>query len=125
MDNEELIGLALSTAASAGSAKSELLSTRNATDEGVKILHARAREALLETIQQAAATLSALDEIKNRPTYKASELRVVNNNTRDFMGGYSVETRDGSVVAGPYAVKITATEAKADLVAGRPVQSAG
>ena len=56
--------------------------------------------------------------------FKASELRVVDNNTAEYMGGFSVETRDGTVQAGPYAVKGDAREAKADLVAGRPVRGA-
>ena len=58
-------------------------------------------------------------------TYKARDLRVVSNVTRDYDGGYSVELKDGSVVAGPYASKDDARRAKADLVAGRPVRSAG
>lgn len=60
-----------------------------------------------------------------RITFKARDLRIVNNNTREFMGGFSVETSDGGVVAGPYAVKVDAVQAKADLVAGRPVRTAG
>lgn len=61
----------------------------------------------------------------NQPTYTARELRVVSNVTADYDGGYSVELSDGSVVAGPYATKADAKQAKADLVAGRPVRSAG
>lgn len=58
-------------------------------------------------------------------TYKARDLQIVNNNTREFEGGYSVELADGTIVAGPYASKIDAKQAKADLVAGRPSRSAG
>ena len=58
-------------------------------------------------------------------TYRARDLRVVNNNTADFDGGYSVELRDGTIVAGPYAAKVDAQQAKRDLIAGRPVRSAG
>jgi hypothetical protein len=58
-------------------------------------------------------------------TYSTRDLRIVNNNTRDYYGGYSVETRDGSIVAGPYASRDDAKQAKADLIAGRPVRSAG
>ena len=59
-------------------------------------------------------------------TYKARDLRVVSNVTRDWDGGYTVELGDsGYVVAGPYATKPDAQAAKADLVAGRDVRSAG
>lgn len=54
--------------------------------------------------------------------YTFRDLRIVNNNTRDYMGGYSVELSDGSVVAGPYATKCDAKQAKADLIAGRHVR---
>ncbi len=54
-----------------------------------------------------------------------AELRVVSNVTREYDGGWSVETADGSVVAGPYATKDDAQRAKRDLIAGRPVRSAG
>lgn len=57
-------------------------------------------------------------------TYRANQLRVVSNVTRDYDGGYTVEHRD-LIVAGPYATKADAQQAKADLVAGRPVRAAG
>lgn len=57
-------------------------------------------------------------------TYSARELRVVDNNTRDYEGGYTVE-RGNVIVAGPYASKTDAKQAKADLVAGRTVRAAG
>jgi hypothetical protein len=57
-------------------------------------------------------------------TYSARDLRIVNNNTREFHGGFSVELRDGSVLAGPCADRDDAKQAKLDLVAGRPVRSA-
>jgi hypothetical protein len=44
---------------------------------------------------------------------------LLSNRTRDYDGGYSVEARDGSVIAGPYAAKDDAKRAKIDLVAGR------
>jgi hypothetical protein len=56
-------------------------------------------------------------------TYTARQLRIVDNNTRDFDGGYTVEHAD-LIVAGPYACKDDAKQAKRDIVAGRPVQSA-
>lgn len=58
-------------------------------------------------------------------TYKARDLRVVSNVTADYDGGYSVELADGSVVAGPYACRPDAVQAKADLVAGRKPKAAG
>lgn len=57
-------------------------------------------------------------------TYRANQLRVVSNVTRDYDGGYTVEHGD-LIVAGPYATKADAQQAKADLVAGRPVRAAG
>jgi hypothetical protein len=54
-----------------------------------------------------------------RRRYRTQELRVVSNRTRDYDGGYSVEARAGSVLAGPYAAKDDAKRAKIDLVAGR------
>jgi hypothetical protein len=57
--------------------------------------------------------------------YSARELRVVSNVTADYDGGHSVELADGTILAGPYASRDDAKEAKADLVAGRPVRSAG
>lgn len=59
------------------------------------------------------------------PKYKAHDLRVVSNVTREYDGGYSVELADGSVVAGPYATKPDAKQAKADFVAGREPRYAG
>lgn len=59
------------------------------------------------------------------PKFKACDLRVVSNVTRDYDGGHSVETSDGTVQAGPYAARADAVQAKADLVAGRPVRAAG
>lgn len=58
-------------------------------------------------------------------SYTYRDLRVVCNITRDYDGGYSVELADGSVVAGPYATKCAAKQAKSDLIAGRHVRSAG
>lgn len=58
-------------------------------------------------------------------SYKPSELRVVSNVTRDYDGGYSVELRDGTVVAGPYASRDDAKVAKTLLVRGLPAPSAG
>lgn len=54
-------------------------------------------------------------------TFKARELRVVPDRTN---GGYAVE-HDGRVVAGPYAAKPDAQEAKRALVEGRLVRAAG
>jgi hypothetical protein len=58
-------------------------------------------------------------------TYTARQLRIVNNNTADFDGGYSIELADGSIVAGPYATKDDAKTAKADIIAGRQSRQAG
>ena len=44
-------------------------------------------------------------------TYRANQLRVVSNVTRDYDGGYTVEHRD-LIVAGPYATKADAQQAK-------------
>lgn len=60
-----------------------------------------------------------------RTRYPARKLRVVSNVTRSYDGGHSVELADGSVVAGPYATKPDAQQAKRDLVAGRQPQYAG
>jgi hypothetical protein len=57
-------------------------------------------------------------------TYRPRDLRIVNNNTRDWDGGYTVEYGD-VIVAGPYASKDDARQAKTDLIAGRPARSAG
>ena len=57
-------------------------------------------------------------------SYTARELRIVSNVTREFDGGYTVEHGD-VIVAGPYASKLDAKQAKADLIAGRSVRSAG
>jgi hypothetical protein len=57
--------------------------------------------------------------------YAARQLRIVDNNTADFDGGYSVELADGTIVAGPYATKTDAKQAKADIVAGRQSRQAG
>lgn len=76
----------------------------------------------------ALAQLSRLDETgeeveaASRP--RARDLRIVDNRTAEFDGGFSVELADGSVLAGPYAVRDDATQAKADLLAGRPVEGA-
>jgi hypothetical protein len=60
------------------------------------------------------------------PTYNARQLRVVSNVTQDWYGGYTVELGDsGYILAGPYATKQDAQQAKRDLVAGHPVRSAG
>ena len=56
--------------------------------------------------------------------YRTTQLRIVSNVTRDYDGGYTVEHGD-LIVAGPYATKEDAKQAKADLVAGRPVRAAG
>ena len=61
------------------------------------------------------------DEIRATGNYRFRDLRIVSNVTRDYDGGYSIELRDGSIVAGPYASQIDAKQAKADLVAGRPL----
>lgn len=61
----------------------------------------------------------------NSIAYTTRTLRIVNNNTPGYYGGFSVELSDGSVVAGPYATKDAAKQAKVDLIAGRCVESAG
>ena len=58
-------------------------------------------------------------------TYKARDLRIVSNVTRDYDGGYSVELADGSIVAGPYATREDAKTAKRALINNQPVRSAG
>lgn len=55
----------------------------------------------------------------DRTPIPARDLRVVNNDTAEYMGGHSVELRDGTILAGPYAAKCDAVQAKKDLVAGR------
>lgn len=84
-----------------------------------------------DATRELGAFLSALAEraeaeaAAKRPTYRARDLRIVSNETADYSGGYSVELRDGSVIAGPYAARVDAVSAKAALVSGRPVQAAG
>lgn len=53
--------------------------------------------------------------------YSARDLRVVSNVTREYDGGYTVELCDGLILAGPYPTKEMAKEAKAQLVAGKPI----
>lgn len=57
--------------------------------------------------------------------FRARELSVVSNVTAGFYGGFTVELSDGSVMAGPYATKPDARQAKVDLVAGRHPAPAG
>jgi hypothetical protein len=56
----------------------------------------------------------------DHPKWNQRNLRIVDNNTRDYWGGFSVEHGDW-VVAGPYAAKCDAVEAKRCLIAGEPV----
>jgi hypothetical protein len=53
----------------------------------------------------------------NPRRFRARDLRIVSNRTREYDGGYSVETADGTVQAGPYACREDAAQAKRDLVA--------
>lgn len=52
-----------------------------------------------------------------RGEYRANQLKIVDNNTPAFQGGYSVEVGDW-IIAGPYAAKGDAQRAKRAIVAG-------
>lgn len=54
----------------------------------------------------------------SRPVYRARDLRIVDGNTPEWEGGYTVETADEEIVAGPFASKDDAKTAKRELVAG-------